>query len=153
MILHPKSIDITLQSTAITSNSRKNILPLPIYDTSNAYIEVLNAFESLLHLIEFVVVSSKKCACSCLWLLVKILDNGPRNAYSIIGRCASSQLIELDKRTWRHVIENVCSLCHLYHKGWFAHRYVVACTYTGEDFVYNTNACTMCRHETSDLSQ
>ena len=63
-------------------------------DLAHGDIVVLYALEVLLHLVQFVVVSGKECACLRLRLLVQMFDNGPRNTDAVVGRGAAPQLVE-----------------------------------------------------------
>ena len=99
------------------------------------------------------IVCGEKCARTCLRLFVKILHNGPRNADTIVGTCASSQLIEQHKTLWRHVVKDVRSLSHLDHERGFAQRNVVAGSYAREYFVHKSDVCPLSRNETTHLGK
>ena len=52
---------------------------------------------------------------------------------------------------WCHVVQYVCRLGHLHHKGRFSLCYVVACPHPGEYLIHNAYAGALCRHKTTQL--
>ena len=85
----------------------------------HADVIVLDTTEVLLHFVQFVIVSGEECACLRTLMIVQIFHNSPRYGDAVVGRSASSKLVEEHERAWSDVVENVRSLRHLHHKGRF----------------------------------
>ena len=117
----------------------------------HTHVVVLHTGKELLHLVEFVVVSGKERSRLSVLMLVQILHDGPRYAYSVVGGSASSKLVEEHERARSDVVQDVRCLRHLHHERRLAERYVVRCTHTGENLVHHTNPRALCRHETAYL--
>ena len=113
-------------------------------------IVVTNTLETLLHLVEFMVVRSKE-GLGMSSLFVNILNNRPCDRNTVIGTCSASQLIKEHQTALAQVIQDTSRLVHLHHKGTFAQGNIVASTYTGKDLIYHTYASTLCWDKTTHL--
>ena len=119
----------------------------------HTHVEVLDAREILLHLVQLVIMSGKEGASLRLLVLMQIFHDSPGDGNAIVGGCSTTQLIEKYQRAGRHIVQNVGSLRHLHHKGRFTQRDVVAGSHTGEDLIYQTYPCTLGRNKAAHLSQ
>ena len=54
-----------------------------------------------------------------------VFDDGARDAHTVVGACASTNLIKQDKTAVREVVQNTCRLQHLDHKCRFALRDII----------------------------
>ena len=112
-----------------------------------------NAREGLLHLVELMIVSGKQhLGMTGRDILVDVFDNSPGNGNAIVGRSASTQLVEEDKTARREIVENVGSFGHLYHESRFAQRDIIGSTNTGEDLIDNADMSRIGRHEAAHMS-
>ena len=57
-------------------------------------VEVLDARETLLHLVQFVIVRGEEHLRMTFCALVDMLDDGPGDGDAVVGRGATSQLVE-----------------------------------------------------------
>ena len=70
----------------------------------HTHVEVLDAREILLHLVQLVIMSGKEGASLRLLVLMKIFHDSPGDADAIVGRSSTTQLIEEHQGAWRHII-------------------------------------------------
>ena len=71
--------------------SEEDDLPINLL---HAHIEVLDAGEALLHLVQLMVVRGKERAGMAAVAFVDVLDDSPRYGDAVIGACAASQFVE-----------------------------------------------------------
>lgn len=84
---------------------------------------------------------------------MNIFNNGLSDGEAVISACAPTKLVKEDEATGGEVVENIGSFVHFHHESGFSEGKVVGSTYTGEDFVDNTDAGGLCRNETAGLRQ
>ena len=70
----------------------------------HTHVEVLDAREILLHLVQLVIMSGKERTSLRLLVLMKIFHDSPGDADAIVGRSSTTQLIEEYQGTGRHII-------------------------------------------------
>ena len=62
-----------------------------------------------------------------------MLDHSPGNGKSVKGTGATSNLIQDQKAPCSCIPQNICNLCHLYHKGTLTTCQIIRRTYTGKN--------------------
>ena len=103
-----------------------------------------------LQVIELMIVSCEK-GLGPFAIFVYILDYRPCYGHSVIGRSASSYLVQKDQGAFREVVEYHRGLQHLDHEGGLAPGDVVARAHPGENLVAYAYAGRLRRHEGADL--
>ena len=86
-------------------------------------------------------------------MFMQILDDGPGDRNTVIGRGAPAKLVKQDKRMGSHIVQDVGSLYHLHHKRRFAEWNVVWGTHTSEYLIHQTYSRALCGDETSHLGK
>ena len=119
----------------------------------NRYVIILNTLKGFLHFVQFMVVSSKKCTCLCLRMLVDILYNSPSYGYSVVSRSSASQFIEQDKASGRNIIQNIRRFIHLDHKSRFSYRDIVTGTDPSKNLIYQSDMSAFGRNERTNLGK
>ncbi len=117
------------------------------------HIVILDAPETFLHLVQFMVVRGKERARFRFRMLMDVLHDCPGDGNTVIRGSAASQLVEQYQATRRKVVQDVCRLVHLYHKGRLAHGNIIAGPHTGEYLIHQPDMGILRRYETADLSQ
>ena len=111
-----------------------------------------NAFICTLHFVQLVIMGSEQRFGSGFGVLVYMLDNSPRDRYTVVSTRSPPQLVEQNQTPLRQIVENIGGLGHLDHKGRFAERDIVRCPHTSENLVHNPYLSGLGRNETSYLS-
>ena len=96
-------------------------------------IVVLDARETLFHVVQLVIVGGKEGASVHFRPFVKMLHNAPRDGDAVVGRGAASQFVEEYQTALRDVVHDVRRLAHFDHEGTFAHRDIVRSPHAGEN--------------------
>src|SRR5579859_5802768 len=85
---------------------------------------------------QLMVVRGEERLGATAFVVVQILDNGPRDGQSIVGARAASDLVENDEAARRGVMQNVRRLDHLHHEGALARGEVVLGANACEDAIH-----------------
>ena len=117
----------------------------------HTHVEVADALEALLHLVQLMIVGGEECPRLGLAVLVQILHDGPGDGDAVVGAGAPSQFVEEHEGARRHIVEDIRSLGHLHHESGFAEGDIVAGTHTGEYFVHQTDSRALCGHKAAHL--
>ena len=115
-------------------------------------IEVTDTVQRGLHLIELVIVRSKK-GLSVRRMVMDVLDNSPSDRDTVISGGAASQLIKEDETALTEVIKDSRGFVHLHHKSGLALRDVIRSTDAREDLIHYANRCTIRRHKRANLRE
>ena len=122
-----------------------------IIDFLHRHIIVLDAFEGLLHFIQFVIVRGKQRTGLGTRMFVDVFHNGPCNGNAVVSGSAAPQLIKEHQTAGGEIVQDVRRLVHLHHKRRFAYGNVVAGAHAGKYLVHQTDVCAFRRNETADL--
>ena len=114
-------------------------------------IVVLDAWETLFHVIQLVIVGGKESAGVHFRPFVKMFDDAPSDGDAVVGRGAASQFVEEHQTALRDVVHDVRRLAHFDHEGTFAHRDIVRSPHTRENLVDDSHTCRVGRDERTDL--
>ena len=113
-------------------------------------MEVLHTGIYVLKVVQFVIMGGEQGLCPVA-IFMDIFHYGPCNGHSVIGRCASPDLVQKHKRTRRKIVQDHGCLQHLHHEGRLSARNIVRCTYAGEYLVAIADCRCFGRNKAADL--
>ena len=115
------------------------------------YIVILDALESLLHLVQLMVMGCKQGFRMSIRMFMDIFHDSPSDGNAIISTRPASQFIKENQTSRSHVVQDIRRFIHLNHKGRFTYRDIIRSTHTGKYLIHNPDTRTFRRHKATYL--
>src|ERR1700690_1343582 len=89
--------------------------------------------------------------CPKEWVIMNVFDNCPCYRNTVIGACATADLVQDQQAARCGVVKNVGCFDHLHHKGGLSGVDLVLCAYAGKDSVNQSDPGKLSGHKRSYL--